>query len=146
MYEHILVPYDGTEEAEKGARHAIDLAATVGASIHALYVVDLPGAPRTPYVRDDEEELREQYREYGEEVTGDLSEMAAEQDVDCQTAIRSGSIHEEINDYAEEEGMDLIVLGTAYRGKVGALLGGLAEKVVRTSPTPVTTVRMQRDE
>lgn len=146
MYEHILVPYDGSDEARKGAEHAIGLASSVGATIHALYVIDLPGAPRTVYVREDEEELRERYREYGEEVTGEVADMAAEQGVDCETAITSGAIHEEVVQYAEDNEVDLIVMGTGYRGTLGAILGGKAEKVVRTSEIPVTTVRLLMEE
>jgi nucleotide-binding universal stress UspA family protein len=146
MYDKILVPFDGTEEAREGARHAINLAASTGATVHGLYVISLPGAPRTVYLREDEEDLREQYEEYAEEVTTELAELAAESGVDCATAIRRGSVHEEIIEYGEEQDVDVIVMGAAYRGKVGALLGGMAEKVVRTSPIPVTTVRWNRNE
>jgi nucleotide-binding universal stress UspA family protein len=62
------------------------------------------------------------------------------------TALRSGSPGEEIVDYAKDEGMDVIVLGSAYRGKWGALLGSTAEKVVRTAETPVVTVREKMND
>ena len=146
MYEHILLPFDGSKEARKGAEHGIGLAAALGATVHALYVVDLPGAPRTVYVRDDEEEMREEYREYGEEVTNELCEMAADAGVACETAVRTGTPAEEIVDYAEDEGMDAIVIGSAYRGRFRALLGSTAEKVVRTSRVPVITTRMEMNE
>jgi nucleotide-binding universal stress UspA family protein len=141
MYDTILIPFDGSDEAMKGAEHGIELAATCDATVHALYVIDLPGAPRTVYLRDDEDEMRERYREYGEEVTGDVCEMAAEKGLDCVSVLRSGSPGEEIVEYAREEEMGAIVLGSAYRGKWGALLGSTAEKVVRTSDVPVVTVR-----
>jgi nucleotide-binding universal stress UspA family protein len=146
MYDHILLPYDGSKEARKGAEHGIDLAAAVGATVHTLYVIDLPGAPRTAYVRDDEEEMREEYREYGEEVTAEVCEMAAEAGVECETAIRSGTPAEEIVDYAEDEGMGAIVIGSAYRGRFRALLGSTADKVVRTSSVPVITTRTEMNE
>ncbi len=146
MYDNILIPYDGSDESDIGANHGLDLAETVGATVHALYVADLPGAPRAMYIRDDEEEIREQYQEYGEEVTSELCERANEAGVDCAKATRTGTVHEEISDYAEENDIDLIVMGAAYRGKVGALLGGATEKVVRTSSVPVTTVRESRDK
>jgi len=146
MYDHILIPVDGSDESEKGVEHGLELAATVGAAVHALYVIHLPGAPRTVYVRDDEEQLREEYHEYGEKVTGEVADAAADVGVDCVAAIKSGSIHEEVTDYAEEEGVDLIVMGTGYRGRLGGLMGGTAEKVVRTSTVPVTTVRMAEYE
>lgn len=146
MYDSILIPYDGSEEGDLGAQHGTELAATVGATVHALYVIDLPGAPRTVYVRDDEEELREEYQAYGEEVTNDVRDMAADMGVDAVTAIRSGTPAREIADYAEEKGIDLIVMGTAYRGKLGGILGGATEKVVRISSVPVLAQRASRDQ
>ncbi|WP_251342545.1 universal stress protein [Haloplanus halophilus] len=146
MYETILIPFDGSDEARKGAEHGIDLAATCGATVHALYVIDLPGAPRTVYLRDDEDEMRDRYREYGEEVTGELCEMAGERGLECVSVLRSGSPGEEIVDYAKSEDIDAIVLGSAYRGKLGALLGSTAEKVVRTAETPVVTVRERMND
>jgi nucleotide-binding universal stress UspA family protein len=146
MYDDILLPFDGSDEARRGAEHGIGLAETCGARVHALYVIDLPGAPRTVYVRDDEEEMRTEYREYGEEVTAEVCEMADAEGVDCVTAIRTGSPAEEIVDYADEEGIDAIVLGSAYRGKFRALLGSTAERVVRTAEVPVITTRMGANE
>ena len=141
MYDNILVPTDGTPEARVGTEHALELAAAVGATIHTLYVIKLPGAPRTVYISSDEEEVRKEYRQYGEEVTEAACKMATRAGVDCQTAVRNGSIHEEIADYAEEEDIDLIVMGTGYRGRFGAIMGGTAEKIVRTAEVPVTTIR-----
>ncbi len=40
MYREILVPTDGSKAAERAIHHALDLAETYGARIHALYVVD----------------------------------------------------------------------------------------------------------
>jgi nucleotide-binding universal stress UspA family protein len=141
MYDSILIPFDGSDEAQKGANHGLGLAETCGATVHALYVIDLPGAPRTVYIRDDEDEMRERYREYGEEVTNEIEERAADRGLDCVTSIRSGSPGEEIVDYANEENVGAIVLGSAYKGRLGALLGSTAEKVVRTAEVPVVTVR-----
>lgn len=146
MYDTILIPYDGSNEARRGAEHGIELAAALGASVHALYVIDLPGAPRTVYVRDDEEEIREEYRSYGEEVTGDVCDMAADAGVECTAAIKSGAPAEEIVDYAEDEGMDAIVLGSAYQGRFRAVLGGTSDKVVRTAPVPVIVTRQTMND
>jgi nucleotide-binding universal stress UspA family protein len=146
MYEKILIPFDGSKEARKGAEEGIELAAALGATAHALYVIDLPGAPRTVYLRDDEEELREDYRTYGEEVTAEVCDMAEAAGIDCVSAIRTGKPAEDIVEYAEDEGMDAIVLGSAYKGKFRALLGSTAENVVRTSTVPVITTRMGFDE
>lgn len=141
VYDHILIPTNGSADAEKAADHGIDLAASLGATVHALYVMDLPGTPRALSLRDDEEAVREEYRAFGEEVTAELCEQAAEHGVDCETAVRTGAPAEEIVAFAEEEGIDAIVMGSAFRGKIGGVLGSTSDRVVNSSTVPVITVR-----
>lgn len=141
MYEDILVPTNGGRKSKRAAEHAIELAAAVDATVHTLYVMDLPGTPRTPYIYGDEDEMKREYREYGEDVTDEVCEMAADAGVECVTAIRQGSIHEGIINYAEREGMDLIVMVSGYRGRFGGILGTTTERVVRGATVPVTSFR-----
>ncbi|WP_276273911.1 universal stress protein [Haloarcula litorea] len=142
MYEHMLIPYDGSKEAKKGAEHGIELAAELGSTVHGLYIVDLPGTPRAMSLRDDEEEMREEYREYGERELDALGKIAADHGVEFERHMRSGSPSDQIVDFADEEEMDVIVMGSAYRGKLGNLLGGTTDRVVRSSTVPVITQRM----
>lgn len=146
MYNRILIPTDGSDEATKAAEHGIELAAALGATVHTLYVMDLPGVPRALSIRDDEEAVREEYELYGQSVTTAVSEMAADAGVECITAIRSGSVREEIVKYADEEDADVIVMGTGYRGKFGGLLGTVSEKVVRTATVPVISTKLSEAE
>lgn len=146
MYDDMLIPYDGSEEAKKGARHGIELAGELGSTVHALYVIDLPGAPRALSLRDDEEKIRREYEAYGEEVLDEVREMVAEYGVDCETAVRTGSVTEKIIAHADDAGMDVIVMGSAYRGKIGNFLGGTTNKVVRAATVPVISQRMAADE
>ena len=146
MYGTILIPTDGSDEARKAAQHGIELAATLGATVHTLYVMDLPGAPRALSIRDDEEEVRREYREYGERVTEEVDGMASDAGVECVTALKSGTVHEEIVRYADEEGVDAIVMATGYQGRFGALLGTVAEKVVRLSTVPVISTKLSESE
>jgi nucleotide-binding universal stress UspA family protein len=54
-----------------------------------------------------------------------------------------GTPHTAILDYAEEHGVDLVVMGThGRRGFDRFLLGSVTEKVVRTASVPVMTVRV----
>ncbi|MGC4084340.1 MAG: universal stress protein [Vicinamibacterales bacterium] len=56
--------------------------------------------------------------------------------------VRTGAPADEIVNFARGNEIDLIVMGTHGRGLVGHLLmGSVAEKVVRTAPCPVLTVR-----
>src|SRR5262249_49264922 len=59
-----------------------------------------------------------------------------------QFVVRPGNPATEIVHYAEEHDVDLIVMGTHGRGFVAhVVMGSVAEKVVRTAPCPVLTVR-----
>jgi nucleotide-binding universal stress UspA family protein len=56
--------------------------------------------------------------------------------------LRSGVPHQEIVALARDERADLIVIGTHGRGGINrALLGSVADRVVRLAPCPVLTVR-----
>lgn len=139
MYERILIPTDGSNEAQKGIRHGVDLAAAVGATVHALYVVEEGGNPWLSEPMDDQ---MDRAKEYGRELTAEVADAAANAGVDCVTDVAVGpDVHEEIDEYAREEDIDLIVMGSGYHGRLGGLLGGTAEKVLRTTGVPVTVVR-----
>ena len=146
MYEQMLIPYDGSKESRRGAKHGFELAAALGSTVHGLYVIDLPGAPRAMALRDDEEDLREEYREFGERELQTLSEIAADHGVEFESHMRTGSPSEEIVDFARTEDMDVVVMGSAYRGKLGNLIGGTTDRVVRSSSVPVITHRMSAED
>jgi nucleotide-binding universal stress UspA family protein len=60
----------------------------------------------------------------------------------CRTLLLSNAPAAAIVDYAQREPIDLIVTGTHGRGAVShLLLGSVAERVVRTAPCPVLTIR-----
>jgi len=73
-------------------------------------------------------------------------ESAAEQrrgrGVPIDTQLREGAPAEEILRVADDVGADLVVIGThGRRGLARALLGSVAEHVIRTSHRPVVTIR-----
>ncbi|MFC7097711.1 universal stress protein [Halobaculum marinum] len=142
MYKHILVPTDGSTAVQGAIDRALDLAETYGATLHALAVVE-PIYTVNEGLGSIYDTLESDAHEAVEEVA-DRGEAA---DVTVITAQRTGVPHREILEYADEEGIDLIVMGT--HGRTGLdryLLGSVTEKVVRLSETPVLTVRQADDE
>lgn len=139
MYDEILIPTDGSAEAEKGEDHGVELAAAVGARVHALYVVEEGG---NPWMRDAMEDQMEEAKAYGERITSDVTAYADELGVESTTAVEVGpDVHEEVDEYVKEHDIDLIVMGSGYRGRIGGMLGSTAEKILRTVDVPVTTLR-----
>ncbi|WP_148413165.1 universal stress protein [Haloferax sp. KTX1] len=141
MFDHILVPTDGSAHATRAAEYAVDLAATYGAALHVLYVVDVRTGHADAPVDDDDSRTR------GETAVGDVAARAADRDVPVETEIRVGLPHETIIDYGEERDIDLVVMGThGTSGLERYLLGSVAERVVRLSDVPVLCVPPVTDD
>lgn len=146
LYDRILVPTDGSEEGELAVCHALDLAAVHGASVRAIYVVDTARYAGMP-METTWEGVGDLLYDDGEAALETVEELAADRDVEVETAVVEGSPSREIVTHAEATDSDLVVMGTHGRGGIDRLLlGSVAEKVVRGSSVPVLTVRIGDDE
>lgn len=137
MYNKILVPTDGSEGAEISVEHAIEIADKFDAEVHVLYVVDI----RAKTAGDVWANMIGRFHDIGEEATDEIGGMVEERGLNSVKQVLEGVPHQEINNYAEENDIDMIVMGTHGRtGLDRVLLGSTTEKVVRTSEVPVMTV------
>ncbi|AFK19581.2 MULTISPECIES: universal stress protein [Haloferax] len=137
MFDTIVIATDGSASVRRAVRVAVDLAERFDASVHALYVVDAGDVETSPERLRDE--MREALRERGEEA---IAEVRAETDRDVTVAVREGRPAGEISNYAREVDADVVAMGTRGRhGENRFLIGSVAERVVRTCPVPVLTVR-----
>ncbi|MFO8115031.1 MAG: universal stress protein [Halorubrum sp.] len=142
LYDRILVPTDGSDEGECAVAHALDIAAVHDASVHAVHVVDTASYAGMP-MEASWEGVTDLLRSDATEAVDAVEELAEGTGIDVHTAVVEGSPSREIVRYAEENGCDLIVMGTHGRGGIDRLLlGSVAEKVVRAAVVPVLTVRL----
>ncbi len=147
MYDAILVPTDGSEVAETAVEHALDLADRYGAELHTLYIVDT-GSMDMSFGTEQVERLRagqfgemEGLESQARHATGRVARRAEERGLSITEHIRAGQPHVEIIDYADENDIDLVVMGSHGRGGVQRfLLGSVAERVLRTTHQPVLVV------
>jgi len=140
MYSKILVPTDGSTLMDEVIERAIDLADTYDATIHGLYVVNTSATSTLD--PDTRETVDRSLASRGEQATETITAAAEEAGVECETRIERGIPDEEIVEYAEGEGIDMIVMGTHGRtGLSHFLLGSVAEKVLRQATVPVFLVR-----
>ena len=142
----ILVPIDFSSWSEQAFEYACSLAAKLGASMYLLSVVDIPiyGAPELAAAMTPS-----QVETAAEQNEAALMKLAARHEGDVRivdTVLRTGDPRTEIVDTAIDVKADLIVMGThGRRGLKRALLGSVAENVVRTAPCPVLLVRSEID-
>jgi nucleotide-binding universal stress UspA family protein len=145
MYETILVPTDGSAGATAAADHALDLAATHGATVHVLFVADVEMSPITADM--DRAEVIDLVEQADHHPTAAIADRAAETDVTVVQAIRHGVVHEVIDEYVGEHDVDVVVMGTHGRaGLDHALLGSVTERVLRTVDVPVLAVHVDEED
>jgi nucleotide-binding universal stress UspA family protein len=141
MSDRVLVPYDGSTQATNALKFTFEK--FPDADVTVLYVIHIPegywGAFDGPEVQPP---VTEKAREHAEDVLETPRELAADRGLELDTDVLAGQPDNRIVEYAEEEGFDLIVVGSHGREGISrVLLGSVAEDVVRRSPTPVVVVR-----
>ena len=140
VYDDILLATDGSDPADAAVDHGLSLAAATGARVHALSLVDLggvgAGAEDAPVL-----ELRDYLQQAAEGAVADVADRAAAADVEAVTEVRDGEPVSGLLDYADEQGVDLLVVGThGRRGVDRLLLGSTTERLLRRAERPVLAV------
>jgi nucleotide-binding universal stress UspA family protein len=140
-FKSIVVPLDFGESSEQALETAIELTRKLGTSLTLLHVYEIPAYAyggmnfvATDLVGPIQEAARKQL----EQTLADVRKRVPE----ARALLRRGVPWSEILAGVEETRGDLVVIGThGRRGLSHALLGSVAERVVRTSPVPVLVVR-----
>lgn len=129
----ILVPVDFGEPAFRALEYGRTLADACGASLHLLYVIPYPAVRR-----DHEQEDRERACARLAAFLDETDRVKRRATTDC----RVGATAAEIVRYAEENGVDLVVMGTHRHGPTCQMLtGSIAESVIETAPCAVLAVK-----
>jgi len=140
--QHILVPTDFSEYADYALDYAIELAQKLQARLTLLHIIQLtPMTMGDMYGYSLEAYLEAMESEAQKHMEGLLNRLHQE-GLEGETAIVQGAPFQIIVDMAESRDVDLIVMGTHGRtGLTYALMGSVAEKVVRLAPCPVLVTR-----
>jgi nucleotide-binding universal stress UspA family protein len=139
VVRNILVPTDFSPTSDAAVRYATQMALTLGARLFLMHVPGKTGEhfeANFPLGRF-ETATRERLSSFV--TTAELERLRPEY------ALRVGAPAEEIVRYAGACDADLIIMGTQGRcGISHALLGSVAEQVVRVAPCPVLLVRARK--
>lgn len=140
MFETVVLATDGSASVRRAIVTGLDLAARYDADVHVVSVVDVDEIETAPEAL--REQLREALESQAETALSTVRDRATEMGLEVTTACRSGRPAAALSAYAREVDGDLLVTGTRGRhGENRLLLGSVAERIVRTSPVPVLTVR-----
>ena len=142
-FYRIVVPTDFSTCSHEAWALAQRLAGAFGSELIPVHVlVESPLWGEGPF---NMERVREVYESARTWARAELDKWAAQGKAagfKVRPVLRTGVPHEEIVALATDELADLLVIGTHGRGGVSrALLGSVADRVVRLAPCPVLTVR-----
>jgi nucleotide-binding universal stress UspA family protein len=137
--QRILVPHDFSDGSHHALSFALVLAARLGALVTVLHAYEIPvGFPSPLQVTAD---LLGAVHASARKELDEVVALARRPGVVVESLLCQGPAWSEIDTAARERRADLIVMGThGRRGIARALLGSVAEKVVRTATCPVLTV------
>ncbi|MBX3258284.1 MAG: universal stress protein [Labilithrix sp.] len=139
-FKHILVPTDFEEASEHALEAALDLAQDLDAEVTIVHVIQAPPIYYSAYAQGlawPVEELDGAARR----ALDDALAAAKKRYGKVDAVLLNGAPRVQILEAVVDRKADVIVMGThGRRGIVRAVLGSVAESIVRTSPVPVLTV------
>jgi universal stress protein A len=143
MFYRVVVPTDFSTCSEAAWSLARRVAAKAGGELILTHVLtETPLYAEGPFSMRAVRQVYEAARKWAEGALEDWVAKARAEGLSARGALRTGVPYAEIVALATAERADLIVIGTHGRGGVNrALLGSVADRVVRLAPCPVLTVR-----
>ena len=137
-----MIDPDGSKAAEEAANFGIEIAFLSGAKVYAVYVINI-----TSYdsILMDETWTKEAYKKFekiGLGATSYVEENAKAAGLKAEYILLKGNPAEKIVDFAEEQEVDMVVVGSLGKSGIERFtIGSVSEKVVRNAKVPVLVVR-----
>ncbi len=148
----ILVPTDFSEGSLHSIQYAVEFADKFDAQILLLHVLEIPpGLTTEAVIHPNPDEKMLTLQEYLDQISkkkfDQLQDYLKSRNVDASSHTATGVPHEAIVQVAQENDVDMIVMGTHGRtGLKHFFMGSTAERVIRYATCPVTTTRISNDD
>ena len=140
----ILVPIDGSKNAEEALYTAIELLKAKEGELYLLTVVPSIAGFDLELSADSQDQIRNEFEAQGAKVINRACDIAHGEGVkvSCKGENTAPSVPEAIVEFADRENVDLIVIGTRGLGPSSRFrMGSVASKVVRHAPCSVYVVK-----
>jgi universal stress protein A len=140
---HLLAPTDFSEYSKEAVSYALELAQKFGAKLSLLHVVEPPPYSMEGLVPSGAGgDLLDDLERQASAELAQVLPQAKDAKVEVRRYVVVGSPFRKIIESAEADKVDLIVMATHGRtGLSHLVMGSVAERVVRTAPCPVLTIR-----
>ncbi|MGP6140124.1 MULTISPECIES: universal stress protein [unclassified Jeotgalibaca] len=140
-YKNILVPVDGSEQAEHSFKTAVEIAKRNNAKLHILYVVDTRNVSLSPEYQPVTTGVTDHIdKQFIEEMAKYATDAGV---TEVQKTVTNGNPLTLISEaFPKEFDIDLIVIGATGKGAITrALVGSVSQHVVKHAPCDVLVAR-----
>jgi nucleotide-binding universal stress UspA family protein len=146
MYQKIMVPLDGSDLAKCVLPHAEAIATGCEVKevvfVRAVEPLHLPSASEWLPTPEERQRIESSHRSDAQDYLNQLVGRLKYDGVDIQSEVITGKAAESLADYAEKNGVDLIVIATHGRSGVSRWVwGSVADRILRSACVPVLMVR-----
>ncbi|RMH05642.1 MAG: universal stress protein [Nitrospirae bacterium] len=143
LFEHILVPLDGSLHAMKALQTALNLAALIKAQVEVIHVIDTAQVRQIAHLlQKNAEQMQNELKDKALGILCDAECLARQLEMELVTHLAEGIPYEVIVDYADHHGVDLIVIGRiGTRGPRRILIGSVTERILEAAHCHVLVVR-----
>jgi nucleotide-binding universal stress UspA family protein len=142
VYHEILIPTDGSAASTTALEQGVEIASGTGATVHLLHVVDVETEMAASGVGDIADDLTKTLDEEAKEALNQAEKMADEAGVPAERAILEGFPEDAIQQYSDDNGIDLIVIGESEDSTLSErLFGSTTEDVVQSATVSVLVAR-----
>lgn len=146
MLKNILIAFDGSGQSHKAAEFAVEVCGVMPGSKCTVITVLTFTEDEARFLGASAEELDKAKKAFAEKYFRDIKRLFGNSGVHLTTVIKEGDPAKEILKYAEENGIDHIIIGPRGLGNIkGALLGSVSSKIIHSARCPVTLVRDTKD-
>jgi nucleotide-binding universal stress UspA family protein len=148
IFRTIMVATDGSDLVKRAVKLAVEIARLSKAKIYAVHVITLEG--NSIFHSSNEEQkkaLKEQLKTESIKATDYVENVGRASNIGVESIILEGNPANEILNFAEQNDIDLIVMGTHGKTTIQRfLIGSVSENVVRHSKRAVLVVRGESED
>ncbi len=146
MYQHIMVPLDGSELAECVLPHIETLAQGRNVKkvtlVRVIEPLHMYGGVESRFSPEDRQHLEEDAAKIAKDYLDQIVKRLADSGIKARSEILYGHVAEKLIDYATENEVDIIVIATHGRSGVSRWVwGSVTDRLLHASGTPILMIR-----
>ena len=146
MYQHIMVPLDGSELAECVLPH-VEMVAKGGNAkkvtlVRVIEPLHLYGGVESGFSLEERGRLEEDSLNIARGYLDQIAKRLGQKGVTAEAVVLRGKVADELAEYANKNEVDLIIISTHGRSGISRLVwGSVADRIIRSVCAPVLIVR-----